>query len=66
MDEPLTFEFALEKLKDALRVENHAEIEKWDWQIRKMNEYRIKCKQKDRARREALLRLAYKQSLKIF
>ena len=46
---PITLDYANERLTAALKAQDSAEIEKWDFIIRSENEYRVKCKQRDRA-----------------
>ena len=48
MDTPITTEYALEKLRDALASGDTEEIRKWDLCIRSNNDMRIRAKHRQR------------------
>ncbi len=49
--EAITISEANEKLTIALREGNHGDVQKWDFIIRNLVDFRVKCKHKDRAQR---------------
>jgi len=65
MNTPITTEYALEKLKNALKNGTQEEIEKWDMCIRSNNDLRIRTKQRLRYIQESNLRAQYKRYLSI-
>ncbi len=66
MDTPVTTEYALEKLRDALANGETEEVKKWDLCIRSNNDMRIRAKHKqremDELRRKAIQRQQYKRN----
>ncbi len=58
---PMTTEDALQRLKQALENEDSEEVAKWDSIIRAENDWRSKCREKDREMKNNLLRIALKK-----
>lgn len=65
LNKPMTIEYALERLDEALKSQDSEEIAKWDFIIRAENDWRIKCKQRDREMKDNLLRLKLKEMYRL-
>ena len=55
MNTPVTDEYALQKIKEALAVGDYTEADKWKLCLQGNAEVRIAWKQKERAAKEAVL-----------
>lgn len=62
MNTPITAEYCLEKVKEALETKDYKKLEKWDFLLKSCNDLRVRAKQRERAKRNELLGYALEES----